>query len=252
MAASFYHLVRLVVGPDTARRGQAVCHSWARESLRILGVEVTVEGAVPGIACLLAANHRSYVDIPAIAASVPVAFLAKEEVASWPLFGPGARRIGCVFVRRSCAESRNRAVHDLRTRLTDRVSMVVFPEGTTTAGPGVGRFRPGAFRLAASGGFPVVPVAIRYAHTEDAWTGNDTFVRHFLDRFAHPRMSVQLAFGPILAGSDPAAISAAAERWIACRLQAWGEGLEQPKEDGHEQEALHGGVPASARAVPAG
>jgi len=194
--------------------------SLSRLLVRALGLVVVREGEPPPSGRLFVANHRSYVDIPLMLSHVPAVFLSKQEIGDWPLFGRLARRGATVFVVREDAESRKRALAELAARLDEGLPITVFPEGTTSYGPGVASFRAGSFRLAAERGLGVVPVAIAYGDRRDAWVGDDEFVRHFVERFAEPRMQVTIAFGPTLYGKDGVALAARAERWISDRLRA--------------------------------
>jgi len=154
-----------------------------------------VHGSPPEGPHLLLSNHRSYVDIVAILSQVPCAFLAKAEIAGWPLFGFAARLTHTVFVTRDDLESRKRAREGALALLQRGVSFAAFPEGTTSRGPGVLPFYPGLFRLAEQYDFPVVPIAIEYEDPADAWVGDDPFVGHFLTAFRKRRMRVRLVFG---------------------------------------------------------
>lgn len=200
---------------DAARRIQR----WAASLLPRLGVEVVVTGEPPTGCALLAANHRSYLDIIAIAAQSPAVFLAKAEVADWPLIGWGARKGHTVFVQRDDAASRKGARVQLARLLEQGVSVIVFPEGTTSHGPGVLPFRPGPFQLAAAAGLPVVPVAVSYDDEADHWVGDVPFRGHFLGRFGTGRHRVRVAFGPALRGDDATRLHAEAEAWVVNALQ---------------------------------
>ena len=101
----------------------------------------------------------------------------------------------------------------------ERTGPVVFPEGTTFEGPGLLEFRPGIFRLAAAGGFPVVPAAIWYDKRENAWVDDDTFVEHFLRVFRNPVIRVHVAYGPPITGEDPEALRDEAWSWIRKTLR---------------------------------
>ena len=229
-------LLRVVVLAALALSGDVVCRrrmrrsdapTWtalcflqglSRRLIRALGLVVVREGEPPPGGRLFVANHRSYVDIPLVLSHVPAVFLAKSEIGGWPLFGRLARRAATVFVVREDADSRRRALVELAARLDDGLTLAVFPEGTTSHGPGLQSFRAGSFRLAAERGLGVVPVAIAYRDRRDAWVGDDEFVRHFLERFAEPRMEVTIAFGPTLYDDDGVELAARAERWIGDRL----------------------------------
>jgi len=194
-------------------------HAWARRMVSLLGVRVEVHGSPPAGAVLFLANHRSYVDIAALLAQRPCAFLGKAEIAEWPLFGAAARETHTVFVRREDKASRRAARRGALALLRRGVAFAAFPEGTTSRGPGALPFFPGLFELAAEHGIPVVPVAIQYAKPEDAWVGDDGFVPHFLDRFRERRMYVALAFGPVLQQKDKERLMSEAEGWIRGRLE---------------------------------
>ena len=90
---------------EAARHG----HAWARRLLAALGVEVSVRSAPPPGPHLLLGNHRSYIDILAVLGVRPCGFLAKAEIASWPIFGSAARLHPTVFVQREDRDSRKRA-----------------------------------------------------------------------------------------------------------------------------------------------
>lgn len=191
---------------------------WTSGLVRGLGLDVRMSGSLPEGGCLVVANHRSYIDIAPLYAAVPGFFLAKAEVAAWPVLGWAARLGDTVFVARSDAESRRRSRAELAERLRRGHRVLVFPEGTTHAGPGILPFRPALFELAAREDLPVVPVAIEYDDAADAWVGDDTFVRHFLDRFAEPRMSLRLTIGPALRHVDADMLRSRAEEWIRGEL----------------------------------
>jgi 1-acyl-sn-glycerol-3-phosphate acyltransferase len=188
---------------------------WAARLVNRMGVRIRVRGDVPPRGVLLVANHRSYMDIAVIGGILPCSFLAKAEVARWPLVGYGARRFGnIVFVRREDATSRKEARSAVAEVLKGGISITVFPEGTTDTGPGLLPFRKGIFRMAAEGGFPVVPVAVQYDDPRDAWVGDDTFLRHFMQTFSRKKAYVTVAFGPCLEAGDPEALRQSTWDWI--------------------------------------
>jgi 1-acyl-sn-glycerol-3-phosphate acyltransferase len=198
-----------------------VGRSWARRMLRLLGVELEVHGTPPAEAALVLANHRSYIDIAALLSQLPCAFLAKEEIAAWPLFGSAARFQHTVFVKRECRASRKASRAGAVAVLRQGLPFAAFPEGTTSRGPGTLPFFPGLFQVAREHGFPVVPVAIEYADAADAWVDDETFVGHFLACFRKPRIRVAIAFGPVLRPEGTDDLHGEAESWIRNRLDAF-------------------------------
>ncbi len=112
---------------------------------------------------VLAVNHSSYADALVLAATVPgePLYAAKSELASQIFAGPFLRRLGVIFVERydvaaSVADAERMGALAKEGRL-----LVVFPEGTFTAQPGLLPFRLGAFKVACEAGLPVIPATIR-------------------------------------------------------------------------------------------
>ncbi len=200
------------------RRG----HAWARRVVPALGIDLDVSGAVPRERVLLLANHRSYIDIPVLLSQVPCSFLAKAEIARWPLFGTAARLTHTVFVQRDDPASRRAARAGALDRLRQGLTFAAFPEGTTSRGPGILPFFPGLFQLASEHGIPVVPVAIDYDDPGAAWVDDDPFLGHFLTCFRKRRIGVSLTFGPTLRAESVGNLKSEAERWIRARLAAGG------------------------------
>ena len=207
-------------GSESPHEGIGHGHAWARGIVRALGIELTVHGTCPHGPHLLLANHRSYVDIVAILSQIPCAFLAKAEIARWPLFGRAARLTHTVFVARDDLESRKLAREGALALLQRGVPFAAFPEGTTFRGPGLLPFFPGLFRLAEQYDFPVVPVAIEYDDPDDAWVGDDSFVTHFLSAFRKRRMRVRLVFGPPLRAHEVDDLRDATRAYIHARVRS--------------------------------
>lgn len=195
-------------------------HVWARRLVRALGAEIEVRGApLPGPHLLLG-NHRSYVDILAVLAVQPCAFLAKAEIARWPLLGAAAQLHPTVFVTREDRDSRKRAREGALGFLQQGLAFAAFPEGTTCRGPGVLPYFKGLFELAEQYGFPVVPFALEYEDRADAWVDDDPFVGHFLTSFAKPAVRGILSFGPALRGGSSEALRRDAADWTRTEVRA--------------------------------
>jgi 1-acyl-sn-glycerol-3-phosphate acyltransferase len=221
--ASLRKLIRRSAGPATKERDNRILQRWARHLNRARGLEVTVRGAAPEDGVLLVSNHRSYMDITAIGELAPVTFLAKHEVSRWPVLGYGCRLVDVVFVDRESADSRRRSRDGVANRLWRGISIVVFPEGTSYEGPGLLTFKPGIFQVAAQNRFPVMPVAISYNDPDDAWVGDDTFLRHFMQTFSKRRIPVTVHFGPIMKGDDPIRLMKMSWKWVRSALEPEGE-----------------------------
>ena len=194
----------LVTAPRAVgeRFGVAMLHLFMRFGAWVFGVRVFTQGPLPPRGSLIVANHRSYLDAVALASVTPTTFLAKREVASWPVMGLGARIAGVVFVDRGDASSREAAGGELVARVERGATVVNFPEGTTTREPRPLPFRAGLFRRVAGRNVTVVPARIDYDDPQACWTGDDSFVPHLVGVATRRRTVVRLRFSPALRAHD--------------------------------------------------
>jgi 1-acyl-sn-glycerol-3-phosphate acyltransferase len=147
------------------RLRRSIVRAAARGFFALAGLPLRVITAehLPAGACVVVANHASYLDGVLLAAVLPAqfSFVIKREMAGVPLAGLLLERIGAQFVERS---NRQRGAGDARRALRlagSGQSLAFFPEGTFSARPGLLRFHAGAFHIAVRAGLPVVPVVIR-------------------------------------------------------------------------------------------
>jgi 1-acyl-sn-glycerol-3-phosphate acyltransferase len=169
---------------------------------KILGVKITVKGTIPTETCILMSNHRTYYDAVAILKDVLAFPIGKIEVQSWPLIGYIASLTGVLFVDRSSKESRRRTIDVMKQKLIEGYSIFNTPEGTTHDEPTTIYFHPGTFAVAARLKAPVIPIAIEYKLKEDAWIGDDTFIRHFIQCFGKWKTEIQITYFEPLISND--------------------------------------------------
>lgn len=132
---------------------------------RLCGLPVRTLGLerLPAVACIIVANHASYIDGPLLFAYLPprFGFVIKKEASRLPIVGRLLERLGHHFVeRRNRHEGGSDARRILRS-VEQGQAIAFFPEGTFTPEPGLARFHSGAFAAAARAGVPVAPVVIR-------------------------------------------------------------------------------------------
>lgn len=109
---------------------------------RIIGVNINVVGRrVDDTPLMIVCNHVSWLDITAITAVAPVIFVAKSEVASWPLFGLLAKLQRSVFVDRSKRHKTADVTAEIAQRLSSGDPVLLFGEGTSSDGNRVLPFR---------------------------------------------------------------------------------------------------------------
>ncbi len=138
----------------------------ARWGLRLAGIRLSAEGLdrLPARGpALLACNHASYADVLALIALLPldVLFVAKKEVAGYPIIGTFIRRLGHLSVDRHDFQKTVADAERAAEALAAGEVVALFPEGTFYAATGLRPFRLGAFKLAADAGLPVVPLILR-------------------------------------------------------------------------------------------
>ncbi|AFM34435.1 MULTISPECIES: lysophospholipid acyltransferase family protein [Stutzerimonas stutzeri subgroup] len=126
-----------------------------------LPYRVRVIGELPAQPVLWVANHVSWCDIPLLGMLRPLSFLAKAEVAGWPVLGWLARQAGTLFIRRGAGDA-GQINQQLANHLYQGRHLLIFPEGTSTDGSSVRTFHPRLFACAIEAGCAVQPVAIRY------------------------------------------------------------------------------------------
>lgn len=199
-------------GPETSRRQQAFASFVGANYCAMQGVELQVRGPIPRGPCLLVANHISYLDPFAIMAVAPSLAVAKSEVSSWPLIGELARDVGLLLLDRSDPYSGARVLLRARTLVERGVSVLTFPEGTTTRGEQVLPFKRGMFGLARRLGLAIVPIALRYSDARIAWVGDASFLPHFLRSSSYEQVTATLEFGEALDLQPKQSARALAER----------------------------------------
>jgi 1-acyl-sn-glycerol-3-phosphate acyltransferase len=149
------------------RRGRAAhwcARTWSWLILATTGVEVHVSGLDrirPGETYVFISNHQSIYDIPVIFASLPfqLRIIAKESLGRFPFLGWHLIRAGHLLVDRRNPD-RSRILARWRRLVSDRLSLIIFPEGTRSADGQVGRFKAGSFLLALEAGLTIVPLSV--------------------------------------------------------------------------------------------
>lgn len=172
-----------------------IASNYYRVLCALLRIRVRVNGApTHDRAVLYVSNHVSWADIVVIGSLAPVAFVAKREVASWPLVGVTAKMQRTVFVDRTRRHQAAGAVADIVKRLKDGLSVVLFAEGTSSDGNRVLPFRSallGALEEASAhaGNILIQPMSISYTGLHGipmgrqhrplvAWYGDLDFLPH--------------------------------------------------------------------------
>lgn len=206
---------------------------WHRCILKILGFHVRVEGTpVKGSPAIFVANHISWSDIVIFGSVTQLSFIAKSDVADWPVFGHLAKLQRVVFVERMKRSQAGQQANTISERLKQGEQLVLFAEGTTGDGLKLLPFKStliGAAHKAAktvgSNKIAIQPVAIAYTHRGGlklsrtdmdgvAWVGDQELAPHLMGILAGSTIKCVLHFTPPIwvdAQSDRKAIAREAE-----------------------------------------
>lgn len=191
---------------------------WSARAARLFGIRVKVFGTpLPG-GVMFVANHINWLDIVLLHSQHMMGFVAKAEIARWPLLGWLATRAETIYHARGSSDSLNGVMHQMAERLRAGRAVAAFPEGRTTSGAALGTFHARIFQPAISAGALVQPVALRYgergeAQTIIAFTATENFMSNLLRLIAEPPRIAEVHF------LEPVAPSADGRRRMAeqCR-----------------------------------
>lgn len=122
---------------------------WHRVLCVIFSLDVRVVGtpADPATPIMFISNHSSHFDIFAIGKVLRASFVAKNEVAKWPLAGFMANLQQTAYISRNPRDAL-REKHSLQSYLRAGKSIILFPEGTTNHGYDIFPFKSSLFALA--------------------------------------------------------------------------------------------------------
>lgn len=192
------------------------------------GIRLNPLGAHPCPGALVVSNHVSWIDIAALAHQLDCGFVAKSEVAGWPVIGSLARRQGCLFIERE----RRGAVPSMLGRMRSygpRRSLVLFPEGTSGEGDRVLPFRTSLFAAAGERFAQVQPVTLHFRRRDGApipaderrqvaWVGEDALLPHAMALAASGGVVLDLWFEEPLPAADRKQLAETCHARISARL----------------------------------
>ncbi len=183
---------------------------------RVLGLEVVIRGKQTGAAPqLVVCNHISYLDIAVLGSVVPGDFVAKADIAGWPVFGWMAKTGQTIFIdRRRSATTQAR--DQIQERLDAGDTLIMFPEATSGDGNHMKPFKSALFTVAerhvtgADGierPVTVQPVSLAYTRINGmpmgygwrayiAWYGDMDMASHLWDVMRVGKVTAEVTFHP--------------------------------------------------------
>lgn len=135
--------------------------TFCRKTAEAFGIEVVQVEPVPKTHGLWVSNHISWLDIPVVGSVAPVFFLSKAEIGEWPVFGKLVKAGGTLFIKRGSGDAGSVA-KQIADFLRGGLSVVFFPEATTTNGTHIKKIYGKLLQAAIDTGLPICPVVIAY------------------------------------------------------------------------------------------
>jgi len=219
------------------RLQRTIPHLYHRVLCALIGVRIREIGmrstANPA---LILSNHVSWLDICVISALSPVVFVAKSEVARWPVFGWLAKLQRTIFINRQARHQTGAATREIAGRLLSGDAVVLFAEGTSSDGIRVLPFRSslvGAVHHALGNSthhtsITVQPMSLAYVGFGGvpmgrglrecvAWYGDVDLIPHLLHVLSSGAVDVTVSWGEAMAydmSADRKTIARDAERSV--------------------------------------
>ncbi len=207
----FLCMIVFSISHDVARNGrEPLAHRtirwWSRKLLRVFGFRARHYGQAMPDPVLLVCNHSAWLDIEVMHTQRAACFVAKAEIARWPLVGWMARRGGTIFHRRGSNHSLAAVMQVMTERLRQGRAVAVFPEGGTNDGLNLRVFHARILQAGLDAQVPVQPVALRYARRGKhcgavAFRPGENFLGNFLRLMGEPPLDAEVHFlTPVVPG----------------------------------------------------
>lgn len=184
------------------RRGAFWASLWAKSSSFIVGVRTHVHGNIPKErGALLVSNHLGYLDILAHGSNFRIRFAPKAEIRRWFFAGWLVGLSSPVWIDRKNPRKAAEYAEVFRKTMENGVSLLVYPEGTSSDGKhGLLPFKSTAF-ASLSPGVPVLPMVLFYRETPSdgysaSWGDDTPFVRHVWRVLGLKRIDIDLYLLP--------------------------------------------------------
>lgn len=186
---------------------------WHQGVCAIVGLKTEIKGRpIHDRQVIYASNHLSYLDIPVIGSYLLASFIAKLDVASWPVMGFLAKVQQTAFISRTSSHAK-KVANALDVMLKDGKSLILFPEGTSSAGTSLLPFKSSLFSLvipkeeAHMAPIPIQPFVLELVSVNGkaptpqsrdlySWYGEMEFGPHIWEFLKNKGATVRLTFLP--------------------------------------------------------
>lgn len=184
------------------KRGARWAKRWARGAAWITGVRLKVHGDIRDVSGkLLVSNHLGYLDILAHGAMFPIRFTPKAEIKYWPILGQLVALNAPVWIDRTSPHKARQYSAEFRATLEHGVSLLVYPEGTSSDGKhGLLPFKSTPFAALPENG-KILPMVLFYreepaGEAPGAWFGDISFPDHVWGVLGLKRITIEVFIMP--------------------------------------------------------
>ncbi len=215
LVLALVQLVAVALGLGVARRIPVLYH---RVCLTLFGIRVLRRGEPAATrSTLFISNHCGYLDIIVLGSFIPGSFISKAEIAHWPVFGLLARLQRTIFVDRQAVHSTAAQRDIMKRRLASGDNLILFPEGTSSDGNRILKFKSALFSVAETkiNGDPVQvqPVSIAYTRLDGmpmgrmlrhycAWFGDIPLLPHIWNLMGIGHITIEVVLHPTVTISE--------------------------------------------------
>lgn len=197
------YVVLKVLGNETGLWRNYWLRKWGEWVCYILSIQVHVSGTKPEPPFFLVSNHLSYVDIMVFYKELDTSFVAKSEIKNWPVIGFMARTLEVIFIDRAKRSDVTRVNSEVARQIDSHKGVVLFPEGTTSNGEQLLRFKASILEHPASSSMPVHYAYVKYetgekddpARESVCWWADAPFGKHFFEFAKNRKVIAHVCFG---------------------------------------------------------
>jgi len=137
---------------------------WFKKILKIADIKTEIKGTIKLGNYLIISNHSSWLDIIILGSTFQTTFLSKIEVSRWPIIGKITTAVDMLFINRGAKDAASLAVNGISEFLSNKRNVTIFPEGTSSGGKDLLKFKPRLFASVIETSSPVQCVTIKYPY----------------------------------------------------------------------------------------
>jgi len=150
---------------------------WFKKILDIIEIKTIIKGEIKTGNYLIISNHSSWLDIVILGSTFKTTFLSKIEVSRWPIIGKITTAVDMLFINRGAKNAATLAVDGISEFIENNRNVTIFPEGTSSGGKGLLKFKPRLFASCINANCPVQCVIIKYPYKNKNIHPSVPFVR---------------------------------------------------------------------------